>query len=202
MDWDEPFFKEAFADAWTCIQAVVVHHKSLAIFRDIAAKLMPNVGTDPKKYGETRYGSRVIMGARMLSTKKIYQTLVIDDSFAEWLSKQSRETRSKVSFGCVCSVLSLPGANKCELLFTMSLRVICLPQFADVKKLILDDNFWTRLGVAVKVLEVVLKALRYSDGMKGGSMGLIFSLLLQIQDLLAEPIQGLDENIRKKVSHS
>lgn len=76
-----------------------------------------------------------------------------------------------------------------------------LPQFADVKKIVMDDNFWERLSVAVKVLEVVLKALRYSDGMKGGSMGQVFSLLLQIQDLLDQPIAGLNEDIRKKVSH-
>lgn len=105
VEWDEPFFKEAFDDAWFCIQAVTIHHKSLAIFRNIAAELMPNVGTDPKKYGETRYGSRVMMGARMISTKKIYERLVVDEAYTEWLGKQSRETKAKVSFGCVLIVL-------------------------------------------------------------------------------------------------
>jgi hypothetical protein len=63
----------------------------------------------------------------------------------------------------------------------------------------MDDDFWTQLDVSVSVLEPALKALRYSDGMKGGSMGLLFSLLLQLQDLYKEPIEGLDDHIRLKV---
>jgi hypothetical protein len=30
VEWDEPFFKDAFDDAWFCIQAVCAHQKSLA----------------------------------------------------------------------------------------------------------------------------------------------------------------------------
>ena len=61
--WDEDFFEKAFAQAWQCIQAVTAHQKPLARFRVIAESLQTNEqilgGTEPKKYGETRYGSRV-----------------------------------------------------------------------------------------------------------------------------------------------
>lgn len=63
----------------------------------------------------------------------------------------------------------------------------------------MNDDFWTKLDVAVRVLEPALKALRYSDGMKGSSMGLLYSMLLQLQDLYSQPIEGLDESIRLKV---
>ncbi len=61
--WDEDFFEKAFTQAWQCIQAVTAHQKPLARFRAIADSLSANEqiprGIEPKKYGETRYGSRV-----------------------------------------------------------------------------------------------------------------------------------------------
>jgi len=63
----------------------------------------------------------------------------------------------------------------------------------------MDDDWWGRLGVATRVLEPALAALRYSDGMKGGSMALLYSLLLQLDALYGAPIDGLDDDIRKKV---
>ena len=48
------------------------HQKPLARFRVIAESLAANEqipgGTEPKKYGETRYGSRVTMSERMIKT--------------------------------------------------------------------------------------------------------------------------------------
>ena len=73
--WDEDFFEKAFARAWQCIQAVTAHQKPLARFCVIAESLPANEqiagGTEPKKYGETRYGSRVTMSERMINTKRI-----------------------------------------------------------------------------------------------------------------------------------
>ena len=60
--WDEDFLEKAFAQALQCIQAVTAHQKPLARFRVIAESLPANEqiagGTEPKKYGETRCGSR------------------------------------------------------------------------------------------------------------------------------------------------
>ncbi len=71
VTWDEDFFEKAFAQAWQCIQAVSAHQKPLSRFRVITESLPANEqipgGTDPKKYGETRYGSRVTMSERSLS---------------------------------------------------------------------------------------------------------------------------------------
>lgn len=72
------------------------HQKSLALFREIATKVKTQGGTEPKKFGETRYGSRVMMGDRMLKTRPIYEQLLVAPPFTEWLSKQNRDVRSKV----------------------------------------------------------------------------------------------------------
>jgi hypothetical protein len=76
VSWDEDFFEKAFAQAWQCIQAVTAHQKPLTRFRAIADSLPANEqipgGTEPKKFGETRYGSRVTMSERMINTKRIY----------------------------------------------------------------------------------------------------------------------------------
>jgi hypothetical protein len=51
----------------------------LTRFRAIADSLPVNEqiprGIEPKKYGETRYGSRVTMSERMINTKTIYEKL-------------------------------------------------------------------------------------------------------------------------------
>jgi hypothetical protein len=75
--WDEDFFEKAFAQAWQCIQTVTVHQKPLVRFRVICVSLVANEqiprGIEPKKYDETRYGSRVTMSERMIITKPIYE---------------------------------------------------------------------------------------------------------------------------------
>jgi len=57
VEWGEVFFQKAFAEAWQCISAVTAHQKSLAAC--FADALPPNQqitrGTEPKKFGETRY---------------------------------------------------------------------------------------------------------------------------------------------------
>ena len=98
--WDEDFFEKAFAQAWQCIQAVSAHQKPLARFRAIAEALPANEqipgGTEPKKYGETRYGSRVTMSERMINTKRIYEKLMLDQEYMSWLDRQAPKTKEKV----------------------------------------------------------------------------------------------------------
>jgi hypothetical protein len=98
--WDEDFFEKAFGQAWQCIQAVSAHQKPLARFRAIAEALPANEqipgGTEPKKYGETRYGSRVTMSERMINTKRIYEKLMLDQEYMSWLDRQAPKTKEKV----------------------------------------------------------------------------------------------------------
>ncbi len=83
--WDEDFFEKAFAQACRCIQAVTAHQKPLARFRAIADSLPANEqipgGIEPKKYGETRCGSRVTMSELMINTKPIYEKLMLDREY-------------------------------------------------------------------------------------------------------------------------
>ena len=72
-------------------------------------------------------------------------------------------------------------------------------QFKDVKQLIMSDDFWDTLEVVTQVLQPALVALRYCDGMKGGTLALLYSLLLELDTTYSKPIQGLDENIRTKL---
>jgi hypothetical protein len=72
-------------------------------------------------------------------------------------------------------------------------------QFKAVKRLIMSDDFWDTLEVVTQVLQPALVALRYCDGMKGGTLALLYSLLLELDTTYSKPIQGLDENIRTKL---
>ena len=50
------------------------------------------------------------------------------------------------------------------------------------------------------MLEPVVKVLRYSDGMRGGTLGLMYNLLLQLDELYSSSIEGLPDKVRTKVS--
>ena len=57
---------------------------------------------------------------------------------------------------------------------------------------------WTTIKVCVKVLDTAVKVLRYSDGMLGGNLGLMYNLLLQLDQLYSSPI---DPQITKRGSY-
>ena len=63
-----------------------------------------------------------------------------------------------------------------------------------------DKNFWSTIKVCVKVPEPAVKVLCYSDGIRGGTLGLMYNLLLQLDELYSSPIEGLPEKVRTKVS--
>ena len=85
VTWDEDFFEKTFVQSWEFIQTVSAHQKPLARFRVIAESLPANEqipgGTEPKKYGETRYGSRVTMSECMIKTRRIYEKLRLDPEY-------------------------------------------------------------------------------------------------------------------------
>lgn len=100
-EWDESFFKKVFEEVYDCIKAVTKHHKTLAVFRAIAVSLpqeeRPAGGTEPLKFGDTRYGSRVMMGMRMKATRMIYERLLVHAEYKTWLASQDKVTKDKVS---------------------------------------------------------------------------------------------------------
>ena len=69
----------------------------------------------------------------------------------------------------------------------------------DIDKLISDKDFWATTKVCVKVLLSTVKVLRFSDGIRGGNLGLMYNLLLQLDDLYSSLIDGLPEKVRTKV---
>ena len=53
-------------------------------------------------------------------------------------------------------------------------------QFKAVRRLIMCEDFWDTLKLATLVLKSDLVALRYCDGMKGGTVALLYDLLLEL----------------------
>jgi len=63
----------------------------------------------------------------------------------------------------------------------------------------MSEDFWDTLKIAAQVLKLALVALRYCDDMKGGTLALLYSLLLELDTTYSKPIKGLDETIRTKL---
>jgi hypothetical protein len=167
--WGETLFKNTFETAWQIVQAVVSHQKPLALFRKIAAlPAFAEIGaTEPLKYADTRYGSRVLMGRRLLTTRSIYRNLMVDTEMEAWLQRQKPDTQQK--FNKVSNVI------------------------------LAQADFWKNLDLCCQIFEPALQALRVSDGMKGGTPAILYNMCLGLDKLYSEPIDGLDESIRKKV---
>ena len=62
-----------------------------------------------------------------------------------------------------------------------------------------QTDFWKNLDLCCQIFETVLEALHVSDGMKGGIPAILYNMCLGLDNLYSEPIDGLDESIRKKV---
>ena len=75
-------------------------------------------------------------------------------------------------------------------------------QFKAVRRLIMSEDFWDTLKIAAQVLKLALVALRYCDDMKGGTLALLYSLLLEVDTCYSKPIKGLDEATRTKLHKS
>ena len=78
--WGETSFKNTFETSCQIEQPVVSHQKPLPLFRKITTlSVFSDIGvTEPLKYADTRYGSRVIMGRCLLVTRSIYRNLMGD----------------------------------------------------------------------------------------------------------------------------
>jgi hypothetical protein len=100
IKWGVNFFSNAFSQMKEVITFVTGRQLPLARFRAIALGLQasekPDCGTEPLFFGETRYGSLVMMGDRLLQTLLIYQKLVVDDEYREWVKVQKKSVRKKV----------------------------------------------------------------------------------------------------------
>ena len=72
-------------------------------------------------------------------------------------------------------------------------------QFKTVRRLIMSEDFWDTLKLTTLVLKPAFVSLHYCDGMKGGTVTLLYSLLLELDIYYSKAIEGLDEAMRKKM---
>ena len=79
IPWGETVFKNTYETVWEVVLALVSHQKPLDIFRKITSQseFSQVDTTESLKYADTRFGRKVIMGRRLLSTKSIYRNLFV-----------------------------------------------------------------------------------------------------------------------------
>lgn len=72
-------------------------------------------------------------------------------------------------------------------------------QFEKARELVMRNDFWKNLDTAYRTLKPAYLALRYSDGMTGSSLALLYDQMLKLDEIYNNEISGLDEDIRKQV---
>jgi Protein of unknown function (DUF 659) len=122
MEWNEPLFKNTFEEVHICVKAVTAYQKPFARFRFIALELLKSGeldgGTEPLKFGPTRFGSKVLMAERFLKTRMIYEKLMLDAEFVKWLDKQSADVKAKVRVYAYACVWARVCVRECDAIIT------------------------------------------------------------------------------------
>jgi hypothetical protein len=97
IPWGETMFKNTYVTVWQVVLTLVSHQKPLSIFRKIARQPeFSQVGAmEPLKYADTRFGSKVIIGRRLFSTKSIYRNLFVNTEMETWVESQKPQTQDK-----------------------------------------------------------------------------------------------------------
>jgi hypothetical protein len=148
------------------------------------------------------------MSERMIKTLRIYQLLILDKEFVDWLDRQTNKTKDKVInlitqflfcivlsiYSCIHIYLHIFGDTYTNKKFKHVIDGFPI-QFKVVKRLIMSDDFWDTLKVDTQVLQPSLVALHYCDDMKGDTLALLHSLLFELDTTYSKPIKGLDETI-------
>jgi hypothetical protein len=85
--------------------------------------------TEPLKYVDTRFGTKVIMGCLLLSTKSIYRNLFVHPELETWVERQKPQTQDKFR-KVIAVVLSdtnfWKNLDMCSRIFDPVLQVLCV----------------------------------------------------------------------------
>ncbi len=171
--WGEILFKKTFETVWQIVQGVVSHQKTLPLFRKITTlSIFTEIGdTDP--YTNTRYGTRVFMGCRLLVPRRIYKNRKVDTEMEVWLERQKPDTHQK---------------------FKKVINVV-----------LTQTDSWKNLDLYCQTFDELVH--RRSDNMFCVSVtvwkvtpAILYNMCEGLDNLYSEPIDGLDESIRKKVN--
>jgi hypothetical protein len=69
----------------------------------------------------------------------------------------------------------------------------------EIKRIIRDDELLQTIELCIDLLSPCLQVLRLTDGKKGATLSNVYANMLGLDVFYREPIQGLDERIRKKI---
>ena len=85
--------------------------------------------TEPLKYADTRFGTKVIMGCRLLSTKSIYRNLFVHPELEAWVERQKPQTQDKfkkVSAVVLSDTNFWKNLDMCSRIFEPALQALCV----------------------------------------------------------------------------
>jgi hypothetical protein len=120
--------------------------------------------------------------------EKVLKSLVKDELFLVLLSKQYPMNTGFVLSRMFSVILPYTFLHP-YVISNVSTRSVILwlkpPcwQWEDIDKLSSDKKFWTTIKVYVKVLQPAGIVLCYSDGMHGGNLGLVYNLLMKLDQI-------------------
>ncbi len=85
--------------------------------------------TEPLKYVDTRFGTKVIMGCRLLNTKSIYRNLFVHPELEAWVERQKPQTQDKfmkVSAVVLSDNNFWKNLDMCSRIFEPVLQALCV----------------------------------------------------------------------------
>jgi hypothetical protein len=163
-----------FTTVWTDLYEVSIkfvwsHQYPLAVYRMLVKEQdpLPPDGKELVKYAETRYGSKVKVVRRVHSVRPSLLRLFVDLRFQTWLRRQA--PAMKAASARAAGIINDPtlwgdgGANR------------------------------GKVATVLAISMPIYRALRLSDGKKGCSLGKLYRFMLDIDQELSKPIDGITE---------
>ena len=173
---DTSFFTEVWDAVWDLVKFVANHQFTLALYRVLVKEQdpAPPDGTELLRYADTRYGSKVKVVRRVENVHPTLERLFTDARYTAWLNRQK------------ASIKAAGAATKST--------VYSVVMFGD------GNEQRGRVRITTSVLIPIYRAMRLSDGKKGGSLGKLYRYLLDVDQLLAGDIPGLPDDLRDGLS--
>ena len=173
LDWDEDIFSAPAGYAWDVIKFVNNHSGPLALFREIAGMDDTWLDVDPKP------------------------------NFTEFVKYVDTRFASKILMCIRYQALKPP----LEILIAHpKYKAWIRKQKEDVRERaqaitdrVQDRCHWREIELLVRTMTPVLECLRAVDGKDGAYLSTIYAMMLKLDKLFCQPIDGMDPDITEKI---
>jgi hypothetical protein len=172
VEWGEDVFFKPIGESWDTIKWITSHGKALACFRDVAKRPDTWGSQGVPGFAEFVKYCDTRFASRVFMLNRYFKLRTVLEQFvvyAPFLEWLAKQARPQRE------------------------------AWAVHKKVIQSDEHWVAVELAIRCLEPAMVVMRRLDAKKGAGISEVYRGMLKLDALYAQPIDGLDDEIRVKI---